>query len=386
MSKDKQSKKVQRRQYIAIVCPILIGAICGELIGKNLGSLFKEGESTGTYLFLYAFLIVAVYIAIFLQIIVHEAGHLVFGLLTGYRYSSFRIGSFMWIKQNGKLHFRRMSLAGTGGQCLMIPPDMVDGKIPFVLYQLGGSLGNMIVGIIFLGFSLIYKDIPFASNMLMIIAIMGVALALMNGVPMRLGMIDNDGYNALSLGKNSDALCSYWIQMKVNEQMAQGVRLKDMPEEWFYVPVPDQMKNSMIAVMGVFACNRLIDAGAFEEADQLIEKLLEMDTAIMGIHHKLLICDRIYCELISKNRQDRLEEMLDKKQKKFMKTMQQFPSILRTQYTYALLSEKNVEKAKKIKKQFEKCARTYPYPSDIESEQELIDIADQILLDREHSL
>ena len=211
---------------------------------------------------------------------------------------------------------------------------------------------------------------------------MGFALALMNGVPMRFGMVDNDGYNALALRKNSDALRSCWVQMKVNEQMAQGVRVKDMPEEWFFVPTPDQMKNSMIAVMGVFACNRLIDAGAFEEADQLIEKLLKMDTAIIGLHRNLLICDRIYCELISKNRRDKLDEMLDKKQKKFMKTMQQFPSILRTEYTYALLSEKNVEKARNIKKQFEKRARTYPYPSDIESEQELIDIADKILLDR----
>ncbi len=73
------------------------------------------------------------YLAIFLQIILHEAGHLLFGLLTGYRFSSFRIGSFMWILQDGKIRFKRFSLAGTGGQCLLLPPPMVDGKMPYVL-------------------------------------------------------------------------------------------------------------------------------------------------------------------------------------------------------------------------------------------------------------
>mgnify|MGYP003296169273 CR=1 FL=1 len=40
--------------------------------------------------------------------------------------------------------------------------------------------------------------------------------------------------------------------------------------------------------------------------------------------------------------------------------------------------EKNIEKANKIKKQFISRSKTYPYPSDIKSEKELIDIATNI--------
>ena len=42
-------------------------------------------------------------IAVSLQVVLHEAGHLVCGLASGYRFVSFRIFSFTWIRQGGKV-------------------------------------------------------------------------------------------------------------------------------------------------------------------------------------------------------------------------------------------------------------------------------------------
>ena len=39
--------------------------------------------------------------------------------------------------------------------------------------------------------------------------------------------------------------------MKISEQIAKGLRLKEMPEEWFGIPEDDEMQNSMTA-MAVF--------------------------------------------------------------------------------------------------------------------------------------
>ena len=55
--------------------------------------------------------------------------------------------------------------------------------------------------------------------------------------------------------------------------------------------------------------------------------------------------------------------------------MKTYPSVIRTEYVYALLGEKDVSKAEKMLELFEKCAKTYPYASDIESEREFIEIA-----------
>lgn len=260
----------------------------------------------------------------------------------------------------------------------MSPPDMVDGRIPVVLYNLGGSFMNIIASIVFFVLYLLLKGVPFVSVLLLMLAIIGIGFAIMNGVPMRMGTVDNDGYNAFSLIRNSEALQSFWMQMKVNAEIAKGLRLKDMPDEWFEIPSDESMKNSMVVVKGIFTCNRLMDQQKFTEADKLMEHIMNIDSGMVGLHRSLMVCDRVYIELITENRSDVIDEMLTKEQKKFMKQMKKFPSVLRTEYVYALLHEQDKEKADKVKEKFEKCAKSYPYPNDVQSERELMEIAEKV--------
>lgn len=319
-------------------------------------------------------LLILMYVGIFLQIIVHEAGHLIFGLMSGYRFSSYRIMNFMWVKQDGKLHVRRLSIAGTSGQCLMAPPDLKDGKVPYVLYNLGGSLMNIFFSALCVLLMLIVPGF-FLDTVFGMCAIIGFAFALINGIPMRMGPVDNDGYNALSLGKDPAALRAFWLQMKISEQTAAGVRLKDMPAEWFEIPEDEAMGNSMIGALGVFAANRMMDEHDFSAADKLMEHLLSLPSGIVPLYRRMMVCDRMYCELIAENRSEVVANMLTKEQKKFMKSMKTFPSVLRTEYALALLSDRDENKAAQVLSRFEKIARTYPYPSDIQSERELMQIA-----------
>ena len=378
MSNKPKKKKTTWQQNIATIFFMLIGAVCGFLMMMYIDRYLGEDAKTHEVILSLVGLFVGMYAAMFFHMIIHEAGHLIFGLLSGYRFSSFRIGSFMWVKENENIKFRRLTIAGTGGQCLMIPPDMKDGKIPIVLYNLGGSMINIVAGVLFLGLFFATGSIPILSALMLIFAAVGFMVAIMNGVPMRMGTVDNDGYNAFALTRNTDALRSFWVQLKANEQVSKGVRLKDMPDEWFTVPTDEAMKNSMVAVMGVFACNRLMDAEKFEEADNLMAHMLEIESGITRLHRNLLVCDRMYIELIGENRKDVLDSMLDKEQKKFMKQMKNFPSVLRTEYVYALLCEKNIEKAQKVKVRFEKWAKNYPYQNDVKSERELMERAERI--------
>lgn len=373
--KTKKKKKFLWQQAVATVFMLLIGAVCGVLMAMYIDTIAGV-SSGGEDCFRLVALFLGLIVAIYLQTILHEVGHLVFGLLTGYQFSSFRVASFMWVKESGKLRFRRLTVAGTGGQCLMVPPDLVDGKLPVVWYNLGGSLMNLIVSAVCLGLWALLRG-TMVGVFLLIMAIIGIAFALMNGIPMRMGTVDNDGYNAFALGRTPTALRAFWVQLKANEQIAKGVRLKDMPEEWFTLPADEDMGNSMVATLGVFACNRLMDAHRFEEADTLMAHYLDMDSGIVGLHKSLLVCDRMYCELIGENRKEVLDGMLTKGQKKFMKSMKKFPSVLRTQYVYALLGARDAAKAEQIKAQFEKMAKTYPYPSDIQGEREFMTIADE---------
>lgn len=375
MKQAKKKKKIVWQQYMGTAVMMLAGVICGAVIALCFDKFTAE-IPLHKKIMSHIGLLVGMCLAFLFNMIMHEVGHLVFGLLTGYKFSSFRIASFMWMKEDGKLKFKRIKIAGTGGQCLMIPPDMKDGKIPLVLYNLGGSFVNIIAGFLFLIGYYFSSKIAFLSSFFLIFAVVAFISAMINGIPMRLGTVDNDGYNAFALSKNKEAVEAFWVQLKIVEQNSKGIRLKDMPAEWFNVPTDEAMKNSMVATRGVFACNRLMDEERFEEADTLMNHLLEIDSGIVGLHRNLLICDRIYVELIRKSRCEVIESMMTAEQKQFMKTMKRFPSVLRTQYTIALLFENDTVKAETIKNEFEKVAKTYPYPQDIESERDLMKIAE----------
>lgn len=376
MKQQTEKKKGAWWQHISILFFLAIGGFCGFFIGKMVGQDLAGDRPIWKTLLMALGLLLWVYAALIIHIILHEAGHLCFGLMSGYQFSSFRIFSLMWIKENDSIKFRRLAVAGTGGQCLMTPPDMVNGKIPVTLYNLGGSIMNLIVAVICFILYFVFAHIPFVSTVLLFFAVIGLIIAVMNGIPMRTGTVDNDGYNAFALTRSSDAMHAFWIQMKVNEQLAQGMRLKNMPNEWFAVPSDEAMKNSMVAAVGVFVCNRLMDAKQFEQAESLMSHMMEIESGMVGLHRSLMICDRMYIEMITKGQSEMLDGMLTKEQKAFMKQMKSFPTVLRTEYVYALLCEKDIAKAQKIKEQFEKCAKNYPYQCDVQSERELIEIAE----------
>lgn len=367
----KDGKKKRSGTALTSIFFVCIGGVAGFLIGRYfmVGAL-REGSVDLVPALL--MLLVGVCLSTFLQIIFHEGGHLMFGLLSGYRFSSFRIGSLMWIEQDGKMRFRRLSLAGTGGQCLMSPPPMKNGTFPYVWYNLGGVLMNLITASVSAGVALLCQNLRLVNAFCVVVALMGIAFALMNGIPMR-GAVNNDGYNALALGKSPQALRAFWLQMKINERIVAGERLKDMPNDWFLMPSDADMKNSMVAVLGVFACNRLMDEKHFAATDREIERLLSMDSGIVELHRRLLIDDQIYCELVGECKKERLDILRDKAQVKFNKSMKNFPTVLRTEYAYALLAEHDEEKAEKLRLAFEKMARRYPHSQEIEAERELME-------------
>ena len=374
-----EKKKIDFRQYIGMLFFLVIGGVCGWFFGYYLGETVSEGASPGETLMSVGILLLGFYVMLYLQIVVHEAGHLVFGLLTGYRFSLFRIGALTFLRDSvsGNIRVTRMQLAGTGGQCLLVPPQPVDGKIPFALYHLGGSLMNLIASAVFFALYQICRPIPTLSLIMLVGVIVGIAYAMMNGIPMRLGAIDNDGYNLYAQTKSQTAMEAMRIQLLIAEASARGVRLRDMPGEWFVIPDGASLENSMVAVISVFACNRLMDEGKYDEAEEAIRSLCAAKTGMVGVHRSLLICDRLTC-LLLRGDTAAAEQCLTKQLLSFMKAMKNNPTILRCQYAVARLLKQDDGEAQAVMKRFELCAKTHPFVSDIESEREIIAAIDTV--------
>lgn len=316
--------------------------------------------------------LLSIVISNYLHIIIHEAGHLIFGLLSGYKFVSFRIGNIMLIKIDNKLQFKKFSLVGTGGQCLMEPPKLVNDQIPVILYNYGGVIMNLIASIIAIIIAILLKDMPLLEYSLKLFAIIGIYAAATNGIPLKAD-VNTDGLNAILLTKNKAAQKAFWVQLMGNAEQTRGKRIKDMPDKWFYIPTEEEMKNDITSAVAVLYCNKLLDEHKFKEAKEAIIKVLKYKDNIIGMYRYLLKSDRIYCELLEDNT-EKAEKLLTESQKKFMKAMKTFPSVIRTEYAIAKILNKDTEKSIKILDEFEKLKKVYPYQADIESEEELINI------------
>ena len=371
--KEKNQQKKENK-----IITIIIGLFPGFIVGVVIISLLKwffHDLSNELFILTAICCIIIAICALIIGIAIHEAGHLIFGLMTGYKFSSYRIFSLMLLKnENNKLRLKRFKIAGTGGQCLMIPPDMKDGKFPSTLYNFGGVIANAIIGVVFFILFLIFLNVKLLALVMLIFSITNITFAMANGIPMSASGVDNDARNAIAIKESPAAMRAFWIQMKINEKVSKGVRLKDMPEEWFALPSEEQMQNSMIASLAVFAANRLVDQKRFDEAEELMAKIINEDNATIMFYKQMLTCDRIYIELIGERRSEVIENMLDTNQKYFMKAMKKFPSVIRTQYAYELLLKRDAETANIQMEQFESISKKYPHQSEIEAERELIDI------------
>ena len=357
----------------------LVGVVCGFLVMENVDLTFLSELSPRMKFLGYVLLIALIWLAYFLQIIVHEAGHLVFGLLSGYRFSSFRVGKWMLLKKNGKMTIKKFFLAGTGGQCLMIPPNTDEKKPPIAWFLLGGSIMNLISGTLFLVLALLTQAWIWVSLFCGMSAFFGFLYALVNGIPMKTNLIANDGANVLSLRKDADAARDFCRHLMINAKNTEGIRLRDMPSEWFDFPSAEALQNNAFAETAVFACNRLMDEQDFVQAEDRMQYLLRTDTAMAGVHRKLLICDLLYCELIGERRAEVLGELYTKEQYNFMRSMQSFPSVIRTEYAYARLYQHDSNKAAKLKAEFGKISKTYPNEGDLACEKELIKRVDDVV-------
>jgi len=346
---------------------------CGILMGR-LASNFSIGSMSRNIVLTIVALLTIIYAAIFLHIIIHEGGHYIFGKITGYKLASFRIGSFMLLKRNGKLELKRFMISGTGGQCLMIPPACSDSSFSFpcVMYNLGGIIVNIITSTAAIMLLIILRDRGILSAFLCAFSIIGYAMAIINGIPMKVGGVVNDGYNALSLRKDTEARRALWLQLTINGKMAQGQRLKDMPEEWFNLPDNADVGNPLICSCAIFKGSRYHDQMEFHKARELYKSLLSDTPEMLEVYKNELRCELMFYEIIGEGRKEEIEKLYTKGLKKYIKATSSYISRQRLMYSYELLIEKDKEMADKRLKEFEKVCRNYPYQGEIEAEREII--------------
>lgn len=288
-------------------------------------------------------------LALFLQVILHEGGHLVFGLATGYRFVSFRIFNLTFIRKDNKLCIKRFSIAGTGGQCLLVPPEKPLERVPTILYNLGGVLTNLLTSIIALSLLITINGIPFFPKFgLTLVTIIGLIMVMMNGIPMRINGICNDAGNIRLLLKNKKSKQALITQLRINALVQEGMRPKDMSEEWFRPPEGIQYKDTLQVATLLIHIARLQDQKKWEEAYEALQEVAQHEKEVGG----LLICE-VKCELLFMSlvtgRMEQAEKAYTDELKEYIN---QYKNVMSSKQrilcALALYREKDYTKAKEI--------------------------------------
>ena len=166
----KKNKKKNKKKWLSTFVGGLLGFAVGAAGGLLMVKIADKNDSIRngdmwTFVLNILIMLGAIYASMFLHILVHEGGHLAFGLLTGYKFSSFRIGSRILLKTEQGFQWKKLHIPGTAGQCLLDPPELINGKMPYVLYNLGGVLMNFLVSLICFVIGLaLWKPHPYAAE------------------------------------------------------------------------------------------------------------------------------------------------------------------------------------------------------------------------------
>ncbi|MCL2368602.1 MAG: hypothetical protein FWC72_06370 [Oscillospiraceae bacterium] len=362
---------------IFLVLAVVIGFFFGEILFGPIIDFVSGVEGSASLLRLVGLVVVAVAFLV-LHIILHEAGHLLMGKLSGYRFVSFRVYSLMIVNENGKLKRKKFHVTGTAGQALMSPPEMKNGTFPSVFYNLGGCLMNLLVSALCFW---LFWILPAPWSVFFFVGMLpGLFTGLANLIPFRIGGMPNDGYTALLLGRrnNPAAHQAFWVTLRANAELASGVRPREFPTAWFDWVDMEQLRDPLVASAALLKYNYLLDRMDLVEARAFAKGVLGSTEQLLNVHRNELLCELMFHELIGACRKSEIDRLSTGELKNYMDSTSTYASRQRLLYAYSRLFMRNADTAARHLKLFEKACAQSASLGEIPGERELVALVDAI--------
>lgn len=353
------------------------------VFGHHLGALLAKmpvislwGNELLDFLYLGSILVVGFVLMWLLAVILHELGHLLGGLLSGYRFISFRVGSRVLVRWDEGLVWKRFSLVGTGGQCIMAPPVRSDDQFPFLRYLLGGPLMNLLLSLVF--FLALEMQPSVWTLLLWSFGGLNLLSALANGIPWKGKVVANDGWNAWELSKNPAAREVFAKQMLILEAMTRGQQLRALPADWFRIESESRSENSSVASLAFTRAQYMIDKGEEKAGIDLLQRLLESKSSVPSFERTMMQLFKLYYDLLTEADGVDLSVLDDKETQQFLKAMKDYPFVLSLNYALARLSKQDQAEAARIRQRLDRVLATYPTKAEIDSVREDLELIDRI--------
>lgn len=365
-------------KILKFILGILAGAAIGFAIvlllihiidGKDALDNMKGGNVNWWKVFLSVMCaMVSLVMSVVIHFALHEVGHMLFGIATGYRFLSIRLFKYAIIKdEHGRLTFKTFNISGTGGQCIMdLPHDTDAYKMPFFWHYAGGVIVNILLVAISVLLLKCFDMGMVGTNFFMTMACAGVIIALSNGVPMSQNGLNNDAKNIQQLYKYKSSRKYFLRMMHMTNMLAQGTRLKDMPKEWFEDVPPNDTNEYFALAYRINYISWLEDCGRLDEARRVCEQLDELDKPLPLMLKLEKDGEHVMCELLTTKRQEVVEKLLTQQVRVYINANKTFSAAkLAVAYMVALLYDKDPKAAEALRNEFESHRHDYFMPGEI---------------------
>ncbi len=356
------------------ICTIIQVAGFSYIIYKLFYISFNSNDPRGLSTYIVGLL--AYLLFYYIHIVLHEGGHLIAGLLSGYKFYGFRVKSLALIKrQNKKYKLKRMPLNGTSGQCLMYYPDYQIGKTPYKFFNLNGCIVNIIVGTIALIIGLTVKDNSLKSCLFQSFGIISLVFGVTNIIPCKFRGIKNDGYNTLEISKNTDTLECYFITLNTFALLTIADTCADFPKDIVTKILKKDFSKSDLTndfVITAYLCQADLyyETGDFEKAYEM-QKSIMNNNSIIKIARIEAQCECLFFDLI-KGEKENVDKLYTDELKNYIKATLPSPARQRLMYTYYKFYENNEEEVQKCKENLNKLIKSFPYEAVAKYEYEIV--------------
>ncbi len=224
----------------------------------------------------------------FIHIIIHEIGHMIAGKIAGYHFLLFRIFNLAVIKEKNQYRFANYSIMGTGGQCLMVPPERVD-EPPYRLYLMGGALANGITALLALGLVLFLPDALY----LYLFAFVGIVSGVLNLIPFGF----TDGQTLKQLKHDPNKQHQLIQELRLTSDFVKGRMFSEIKENELIENPNEPMTEQFNAYTVLLQINKELESENFGHALELIEPLWKQRLDMIKPYQVEIAKEYLFCHL-----------------------------------------------------------------------------------------
>jgi Zn-dependent protease len=219
--------KAKRKNIGSIVIGFVFAIPFAMIVISVANDTRRFGEQAANLVFVTYLLCLAV------AVIVHEMGHLLAGWMVGFRFSSITIGPIALRMEFGKLRAGIRRTLPAGGYAGMHIDRIRRLRRRLLRFIAGGPLANLLTAALAASW-LAYsppRSIALASS-LELFWMMSALIAIINLLPLRIGMLYTDGARMLML-RSSLPKARRWISLTaIGNQAQNGVRARLWKRSW----------------------------------------------------------------------------------------------------------------------------------------------------------